>query len=192
MRILFSKREHDVLERIRSGDNKAMEQIYNEYRNEFIGWSVENHSISEQDALDHYQDTITIFFEKVMNGTLQEIESSVKTYLFGIGKNRILQQFQKENTRQRHEEDVSEHYRFLAEKEINEIYTKASQTASGMFSLLGDKCQEILKLFYFDKRSMTEIASLMNFKNEGVARTSKKRCLEKIRQEMEKGKVNGG
>ncbi len=191
MRISFSKREHDLLERIRSGDEKAMERIYNEYRNEFIGWGVENHSISEQDALDHYQDTITIFFEKVMNGTLQEIESSVKTYLFGIGKNRILQQFQKENTRLRHEEGVHEHYRFLAEKELNDIYTSAIEKTAGMFSLLGEKCKEILKLFYFDKKSMTEIASVMNFKSEGVARTSKKRCLEKIREEMTKER-NGG
>ena len=191
MRISFSKRERDVLERIRSGDEKAMERIYNEHRNEFIGWSVENHSISEQDALDHYQDTITIFFEKVMNGTLREIESSVKTYLFGIGKNRILQQFQRENTRLRHEEEVSEHYRFLAEKELNEIYVSAGETTADMFSMLGEKCKEILKLFYFDKKSMTEIANLMEFKNEGVARTSKKRCLEKIRQQMTMS-VNGG
>ena len=185
MRISFFKREQELLERIRSGDEKAMELVYSQNRKSFIGWCIENYSSTEEEAVDHYQDAITIFLEKVMNGSLTSIDSSIKTYVFGIGKNRIRQQFQKENTKARHLDEVAEHYQFLASnKELGDIFSSARDSMLRAFDDLGDQCKEILRLFYFEKRSMSEIAVEMGFKNEGVSRTTKKRCLEKVRAEV--------
>ncbi len=179
-----------MLERIRSGDEKAMEHIYNKYREEFVGWSKDKYSAKHEDALDHYQDAITILFEKAMNGRLTEIESSLKTYLFGIGKNRIKQQFQKEGTRASHHTDVEEHYQFLASQESASMYDSAAEATSKLFNSLSDQCKRILNLFYFDKKSMSEIAEVMGFKSEAVSRTTKKRCLEKIREQATKEPEN--
>ncbi|MEP5611899.1 MAG: sigma-70 family RNA polymerase sigma factor [Cyclobacteriaceae bacterium] len=182
MKTIFFNREKELLSRIRSGDEKAMEGIYASNRSEFVNWSKEKYSISEEDALDHYQDTLTIFFEKVISGTLVELESTVKTYLFGIGKNRVRQQFEREGRRERHAGELVEHYQFLAKEEgMDEIFRSAKELATNMLETIGEPCKTILKLFYFDKKSMTEIAREMGHKNEGVTRTTKKRCIEKIR-----------
>lgn len=192
MRVSFSKSQSSLLASIRSGDSRAMEMIYAKYRNEFISWGKSKYKLSEDEMLDHYQDVLTIFFEKVINGTLETVESTIKTYLFGIGKNKIMQQFDRDGRKKRHEEHVSEHYSFLARNEnALGIFETAKETSKRIFETIGEPCKTILRLFYFDKKSMTEIASAMGHKNEGVSRTTKKRCLEKIRSELKQSEDVG-
>lgn len=192
MRVIFFKKEKELLEQIRSGDEKAMERIYNKYRSEFLGWSMDKYNISEDDALDHYQDTVTIFFEKTMNGTLAEIESTIKTYLFGIGKNKIRQKFQSESKEEQHTLGVTEHYQFLGQHSgAQSIFDDASGVAKKVFDSIGQPCKELLRLFYFERKSMTEIAKVLGHKNEGVSRTTKKRCLEKTREQLKNSKAHG-
>lgn len=169
-----------------------MEQVYLRYRNEFVKWSMARFRISEDDALDHYQDTVAVFFEKAINGSLGEIESSLKTFLFGIGKNKVKQQFDVNSRMEKHEAGLTEHYQFLAsDDDASQIYEQARSQTKDLFSLLGDSCREILRLFYFEKRSMSEIARIMNHKSEAVSRTTKKRCLEKLRSESKKPLADG-
>lgn len=192
MKVSFKRSEKELLISIREGDQRVMEKVYLKYRKEFVSWSIGKYGISEEDALDHYQDTATIFFEKVMNGSVSEISSSLKTYLFAIGKNRILQQFDEQNRIEKHEVSLAEHYHFISEDEgLTHVYEQARTRTMTMFNTLGDGCKEILKLFYFDKKSMSEIACLLGHKNEGVSRTTKKRCLEKLKNEVAKPLADG-
>lgn len=48
--------------------------------------------------------------------------------------------------------------------------------------LLGDKCRTCIDLFYFQKKSMQEIAAHLGWANEDVAKKEKYRCLRKLRQ----------
>ncbi|WP_425393070.1 RNA polymerase sigma factor [Ekhidna sp.] len=192
MKISFRKSEREIIISIREGDQQIMEDVYFKYRKDFVNWSMGKFGISKDDALDHYQDTLTIFFEKVMNGSLSDIESSLKTYLFGIGKNKVRQQFEGEARKEKHGEGLKEHYRFLAEDgDASIIFEEAKRQTAELFNSIGEGCKEILRLFYYEKRSMSEIASIMGHKNEGVSRTTKKRCLEKIRSEVKKPLTNG-
>lgn len=192
MKVSFRKSDKQIIEDIRERNAQVMEQIYLRYRNEFVKWSMGRFGIGEDDALDHYQDTLTVFFEKAINGSLGEIESSLKTYLFGIGKNKVRQQFDIMSRKDKHEAGLTEHYQFLASSEdASEIYEHARSQTREMFSLLGDNCQQILKLFYFEKKSMSEIARIMQHKSESVSRTTKKRCLEKLRVETQKPLADG-
>jgi RNA polymerase sigma-70 factor (ECF subfamily) len=169
-----------------------MEHVYFKYRNEFVGWSKGKFGISTDEALDHYQDTLTIFFEKVLNGSITTIESSLKTYLFGIAKNRVRQQFDEVRRMDHHNQGVVEHYRFLAESQDSSlIYEEAKKQTSKLFNSIGEGCKEIFRLFYFEKRSMNEIAGIMGHKSEAVSRTTKKRCLEKIRSQVKKPLADG-
>ncbi|MEO9482623.1 MAG: sigma-70 family RNA polymerase sigma factor [Ekhidna sp.] len=192
MKVSFRKSEKELLADIRGGNSRAMERLYLKYRKEFVNWSIGKFGISENDALDHYQDTITIFFEKVMNGSIEEVGSTLKTYLFGIGKNRVRQQFDIQNRDEKHEEGLTEHYRFLAnDEDAAEAYAQARNETRKLFDGLGNACKEILKLFYFEKKSMSEIADILGHKSEGVSRTTKKRCLEKLRSEVNKPLADG-
>lgn len=47
---------------------------------------------------------------------------------------------------------------------------------------LGEKCRRAIDLYYFQHKSMHEIASLLGWANEDVAKKEKYRCLKKLRQ----------
>ncbi len=159
-----------------------MERVYLDHRDEFVNWFKGKYRLTSDEALDHYQDIITIFFEKVISGNLEEVQSSIKTYLFGMGKNRMLQKFQQQTRKDRHNVNLLEHYTFLAEDDHSKsVFENASDTLGRIFDELNESCREILRLFYFEKKSMSEIAQILGHKNEGVSRTTKKRCMEKVR-----------
>ncbi|MEP1035623.1 sigma-70 family RNA polymerase sigma factor [Ekhidna sp.] len=192
MKVSFRKSEKEIIADIRRGNSASMESLYLQYRSEFVNWSVGKFGITEDDALDHYQDTMTIFFEKAMNGKVTEIGSSLKTYIFGIGKNRIRQQFDAKSRDEKHEEGLAEHYQFLAnDEDASKAYELARNQTRELFDSLGETCRKILRLFYFEKKSMGEIANAMQYKSEAVTRTTKKRCLEKLRSQVKKPLSDG-
>lgn len=47
---------------------------------------------------------------------------------------------------------------------------------------LGNKCQEILKQFYFLKASMKSIASNLGYSSVNAAKTQKYKCLERAKK----------
>src|ERR1043165_2038419 len=79
--------ENQILERIRLGGQSELGMVYEEYRSEFIQWITREFQCSTDDSKDIYQLTILIFYDNVMSGKLEHLVSSIKTYLFGIGKN---------------------------------------------------------------------------------------------------------
>ena len=46
---------------------------------------------------------------------------------------------------------------------------------------LGEKCQEILNLFYFKEYNLDEITKLMKYDNKNVAKSQKSRCIKQLK-----------
>ncbi len=49
-------------------------------------------------------------------------------------------------------------------------------------ALMGDKCRRCIDLFYFQQKTMHEIAALLGWASDDVAKKEKYRCLKKLRQ----------
>ncbi len=49
------------------------------------------------------------------------------------------------------------------------------------FKLLGNPCKQLLTTFYFEKKSLREIADELQIE-ENTARNKKYRCMEKLRE----------
>ncbi|HEY1046897.1 MAG TPA: sigma-70 family RNA polymerase sigma factor [Bacteroidia bacterium] len=47
---------------------------------------------------------------------------------------------------------------------------------------IGEKCKQLLNLFYYKKASLKDIATELDFRNEQVAKVMKFKCLEKARE----------
>jgi len=50
--------------------------------------------------------------------------------------------------------------------------------------LLGAKCQEILKLYWFDQLSHDEIANKLGYSNARTSKTTKNRCQDKLKEKL--------
>lgn len=180
--------ENSILKEIRSGDKKILGTVYQKFRKVFIQWAYANYRCSLEEGKEIYQLSFFIFYDNVMTGKLEEMSSSIKTYLFAIGKNKILE-MQRRNSRYAY--DINEHLLEMEEDNYEIIEQKEkhySQISAGL-NKLGDPCKKVLELMYYENRSMEYISSNMGYKNIDTAKNQKYKCMQRLKKLVEGVKV---
>jgi len=185
--------EEVIIEEIKNGDNNQLAVIYREYRSEFIAWITSNYSCSRDEARDVYQVSILALHENILNNKLQQFQSSIKTYLFAVGKNKFLE-FKKSDARFIRESDSSTiDLEEVSTWEYEEKEQKLQVTEKSL-EKLGDPCKSLLELYYFHGMSMEEIAGRLSYKNSTTAKNLKCKCLVRLRkiflEELDKVKLD--
>ncbi len=86
--------------------------------------------------------------------------------------------FSKQELHDIKDEDLSLFHSVLEEKKY--------QLAERAFSELGKRCQQLLQLFYQQAMSFKDIAQVMQFSSEKIAKNQKYKCLVKAKDIYEK------
>lgn len=172
--------DQDILERIKSGDDRAVVAMYENYRKEFLYWSFNSFGLAPEDAADIFQDAVVIMYSNVRKGKLEALSCSVKTYLFGIAKNLALRKIHNKSRLVVNDElpDLSPQVDYEDPFEVSQRQKVMADTIDGM----GDPCKSLLRLFYFDRFSMDSIAQRLGYKNEHVAKSQKLRCFNQLKK----------
>ena len=160
--------------------NRALKVIYQENFPAIAAY-IQKNSGRPEDAEDLFQDGLLAFYEQVINGRFK-VNSSIKTYLFAICQNKWRKRLRKASTKN---ESLGNEIDFasngaLALDEI--IADEESKTLADLLGQLGGDCQKVLLLYYYDRKRMKEIAELMSFSGEQVAKNKKNRCLKKLKE----------
>jgi len=173
--------EVDQLKNIRSGDDKALREVYLKYKPEFLVWIGKLAGLSADDALEVYHLTMITFYENVKGGKLTTLTSQLKTYIFGIGKNKA-----KEFKRLYQTKNVSldtNQMNFavnvVPQEEINKDLIAPLKKG---LRHLGDPCKSLLEAFYLDGLSMEEISKVFEYKSASVAKTQKYKCIQRLKK----------
>jgi RNA polymerase sigma factor (sigma-70 family) len=135
---------------------------------------------NEQDADDVFQETVVAFIDSVKKGKYRE-EASIKTFLASVAKHVWFNELKKkeragsrekkfESTRDQEQQDVSHQIGDLEQR----------QQLRDMLQQLGEPCQKILLLFYYENLSMKEITDHLPYENEQVVRNKKYKCLQQL------------
>ena len=127
-----------------------------------------------EDAKDMFQDALVVLYKKVQSGEFV-LSVPLKTYLLVVVKNSWWQEL-----RRRKKMPPGKAPEDVQEAAVDE--EPGFQTATAAFNLLGDKCKQLLILFYFKKKSFKEIAKTFSFSDERVAKNQKYRCMEKAKE----------
>ena len=176
--------QDEIIQKIKSGGQTELGLVYEEYREEFLRWVAKEFKCSLDDGKDIYQLTILIFHDNIRLGKLEHLVSSVKTYLFGIGKNIV-----KENQRKEKRYIPLSKEKWLKENLIDEPTSKIEdavfERAKNALSKLGQPCQRLIELFYYEKKSIPEITLAMNYKNPETAKNQKCKCMARLRKLFE-------
>ena len=172
-----------TIEKIRKGSQLELEKIYRLYRSEFIGWIISKYSIETEDAREIYQQSVVIFYENIVNGQLTELTSSIKTYIFGIGKNLFMEQSRRLNKIDSYiqPEQLDDKWEIHngAEEDINGYAVEMVEKSMGV---LGSPCKQLLELFYYHKKSMETIKDILGYKNTDTVKNVKYKCLKRLRK----------
>ncbi len=183
--------QNEIIAKIKTGGQTELGMIYEEYRAEFLKWITRDYNCSEDDSKDIYQLTILIFYDNIKSGKLEHLVSSVKTYLFGIGKNIVM-----ENMRKASRQTPIDQERWLKEHLIDETDNSVSdqtfEIAKRALLKLGEPCRKLIEFFYYDRKSLEEITALLNYKNAETAKNQKCKCMKRLRKlcEEELGKTS--
>ena len=182
--------ENDVIARIKTGDERELGTIYEKYRQEFISWIIRTYSCNIEEAKEVYQLAIMIFYENIINGRLTTMTSSIKSYLFAIGKNKMLEQ-KKFATRFTHNMDGT--MDLMNEDQPTEDVEKQETTlklVEHCMHLLGEPCRGLLEMYYYHKKSMTDIAKSLGYKNTDTAKNQKYKCMKRLKKIFEERTMN--
>ena len=125
------------------------------------------------DAQDIFQDALVVLYKKVQSGDFV-LSVTLKTYLHAVAKNCWLQEL-----RRRKKMPAGEMASDITSFEVDE--EPAFVFATAAFNLLGEKCRQLLMLFYFKKQSFKEIAAALAFSDEKIAKNQKYRCIQKAK-----------
>lgn len=175
-------KDAEILELLRANKySKAAEKLYGYFP--VIKKFILKNSGTKQDAEDIYQDALIILMRKAQESQFV-LTSSLNTYLYSVC--RFLWSDQLKRKSKKVEKDFEKVEGFIASDQISEDIKNESEfaLAEKAVSSLGEKCRQLLRLFYFEKISMKEIALKLKFATEKVAKNQKYRCIEKAKENL--------
>jgi len=164
----------------------AEDQLFRKYVY-FVREGCNKYSITEEESFDAYADAVLSAIDTITKGQFEN-RSTIKTYLFRIFHNKCVDLIRKKTTNKMsvHQtsaiDDMMEQLSDTAKPVIQKLIERSDfEQLRQRMEQLGEKCRKLLNLFaegYSDK----EIAEIAEYKTGEVAKTSRIRCLEKLRQ----------
>jgi len=170
-----------LIERLKGGDMGLLDEIYVENRGAFLNWIKQKFNLKEEDAADIYQDTLIAFYENIRQGKLKHLSVNMQTYLFSIGKNLALKRHRSMRIIKKHENAL------IAEAEqvedpFSEDGAERTQEVKSAFEKMDEPCHSILKQYYYYRKSMAEIAEVLDYKNADTVKSQKSRCMKHLKE----------
>ena len=82
--------EKRIISALTNGDSDALKEVYHHYRQPFIMWSSARFSQVDKTVIeDVYSDLVLDFYENIRKGKYKK-QASIKTYLFTLGRNKLI------------------------------------------------------------------------------------------------------
>ena len=174
--------EKEVLIRLAKDDKSVLDALYKEYRDPFLNY-FKRYALSEDALKDLYQETMIAFYQNGVRGKLKDLSSSIKTYIFGIGKYKAIDMIrkQKKNAELLNVSDEFETIE-LEEKEL----TTEQQKLKRHFTQLGESCQKMLTMFYYRGLDISDIVEIGGYKDANSVKSHKSRCVKQLRSLVNK------
>ncbi len=163
-------------------------QLYDTYYY-FVNEGCRKFSLTYEDSFSAYSDTLLSAIHNIVSGRFDG-RSSLKTYLFQIFSNKCIDLIRKNATNKQQVFKTTELPDLMsrlpdgARNAVEKMITgEQRQAVKETLEKIGDKCKELLLLFedgYTDK----EIAEHLQYNNAAVVKTTRLRCLDKLREKI--------
>ncbi len=169
-------------------------KLYEEYFY-FVNEGCRKYNLTHEDSFSAYSDAFLSALLNIVSGRFDG-RSSIKTYLFQIFSNKCIDLIRKSTTNKQQVFKTTEMPELMSqlpdaarnavEKMMNQEQRLAVQET---LEQIGERCKEVLLLFeegYTDK----EIAEHLKYNNAAVVKTTRLRCLDKLREKVKTYSLN--
>ena len=177
--------DQSLFEALKKGSELAFKKVYEDNRELFLNFA-RRYKLDDEEVLDVYQDTYVALYENIQNGKFSELKSSISTYLISIGKYKIMERLRKA-TKHTNDEFVLHNVENVdneieAFDIVNEELTPEQKLLKKYFEVLGEKCKQILTMFYYKQYKIKEIMLAGHYNSENVVKSQKSRCLKNLKE----------
>jgi RNA polymerase sigma factor (sigma-70 family) len=175
-----SEQERQLLTGLAGNKKEAVEQLYRDHY-PVIQSFILNNAGSVDDARDVFQEALVVLFKKSKDPGFS-LQCQIRTYLYSICRRLWLKRLQQMSKLAYPadsledivpvEEDLQDHEKKNTEFQIMEM----------AMSKIGEPCKSLLDAYYFQKKSMLDIATDFGYTNADNAKTQKYKCLMRLKK----------
>ena len=166
------------LQLLATDKGQAWEELYDEMRSPFRLFFIKYGAMAPEAALELYQEAMVVLYRNIVNGKLQNpLDSTLKTYLFGIGKMLL----RKKGAATGNWDDDIPELPVEPEVESRQEQSAKAELVRRLLGQVGASCRQILELAYLRGFVMEAIAEELGLPSAGAARKRKHDCLKKLR-----------
>lgn len=129
---------------------------------------------SDKDAEDLFHDALMVLYLKLREEDFK-IESSIHAYLYGVVRFKWYRLVKRGSLFINEEKDTAEQEnieQIIIENEKRKLFNDS-------LSSMGEDCKKVLT-YFFEGKKMAEIAVLMDYKSERIAKKKKYLCKERL------------
>ncbi len=183
--LLFLNTDSKILDLIRRGDEEALVMLYESNRRPVLAYVIRN-SGTEDDAEDMLQESLVVLWERVRSGRF-EYSAKLSTFIYGVVKNMWSRRLAHMRREAPSELDPEQHSDGALSPLEHLIDSEEAELVRAALERIGEQCQKLLKLFYWEELSMEEIAVQMGFANADTVKAKKYQCkkaLETVLREV--------
>lgn len=164
----------------------AEDQLFSRYIY-FINEGRKKYGLSEESAFDAYSDSVLSLLASIRKRRF-ESRSSVKTYLFRIFQNKCVDVIRRDSTNKQqvnHSSELGEWLHQVSDKARTALERLISRSEVEQLRQrlqeLSENCRKML-LLNADGYADSDIAAMLGYHTAAVVKTSRLRCLEKLRE----------
>ena len=177
--------DQEILKAISKGqDTEAIDSLYKSVLPN-VKKHVVNNGGSLDDAFDVFQEALMVFYKLAVSQKFESAKYKIHGFVFTISKNLWINQARKKASSQNWEK-TREKEDFDSTVLDNLIDNERKTALELVFQTLGEKCTEILTLFFYNKLSLKEIAEKLGDRSEDAVKVKSHRC-KKLLAEKIKG-----
>ncbi len=171
---------NEMLALIKKNDAATLKQLYKTNFSKVKGYVYKNNG-DEQQAKDVYQEAFVAMWRNIKDDKFSaEGETAINGYLFKIAKYKWLDHVR--SARYKNTTFINREIEYdEPDIEENEMQSRKIKIIMDSISNLGERCQLLMKLFYFEQKPFKEIAKIMAM-DEASARNAKYRCQEQLKK----------
>ena len=183
-------REQLLLKGLAGNEATAIETIYRENYGIIQSFILKNNGYYE-DARDIFQEAMIVLYEKAASESFV-LSCQIKTYLYSVCRRLWLKKLQQS---QRYNPVIDINQEITPVEDELEAHEKKDADFILMekaVNKIGEPCKSLLEAYYFQKRTMPEIANIFGYTNADNAKTQKYKCLVRLKKIFFAQYKNGG
>jgi RNA polymerase sigma factor (sigma-70 family) len=176
---------HQIIEGLKRNDERILKSLYqtNYYKVEAL---VLKNNGTKEHAKDIYQEAFIAVWHNVKDEKfIPQNETALQGYLYSISKNKWMDHLRSKHYRKTVVVSKLNHFEPSDNghetKDDDIIKENRLEGIMEVFKTMGSPCKELLTTFYFEQKSLRDIADTLQIE-ENTARNKKYRCMEKLRE----------